>query len=395
MDRGRTPRRRATGVGIALALAVACTLGALASGLAERAGFGYGPGLLRLGPPQTHIAGPPAPPQTELVLPSPTEAAWWRGATRILHHPGYQGLNLVVDPEHRPSVIVFVYHQVCPANWPLRNGPDYITPQRLAANLAYFRSHHIPTLTAAQFLAFLHGRATVPPGSVFLTFDNGLEGVYRYAYPLAARYKEHITTFLIGDRVHTVWQAGQKYLGWNQVRTMGHSGWVGIQSETFDLHSGETIGRRRFGPAMLLQWETYPSGHWESYRNYAARVRYAFMRERALFRRHLGVAPTLLVWPFSTYTRLAELEARAAGYQAAFAVYPGLVTRGASPDIYALPRDPATFMWDNVPGEYAALRSGNWKAILPPTNTTLVADAMRHDLLREEAQSTSAPATGA
>jgi hypothetical protein len=351
-------------------------------------GAGGGPGIgararphVRSRPSATSLAGLaqslPAP-----RLPPYGDRVWWQAAVATQHWPDPAAFRLVLDPGRRPSVIVFVYHQVCPANWPLRNGPDFITPARLAAEFRFFRAHHIATLTPAQFLAFLNGRRAVPPGSVFLTFDNGLEGVYRFAYPLARLYGVHITTFLIGDRVHAVWRPGEKYLGWNQVVAMAKSGYVGIESETYDLHFNETVAPRRYGPAINVQWETYPAGHYETYAAYVRRVRRAFLDQRLVFLRHLGQAPTLLVWPFSTYNRVAQLEARAAGYQAAFAVYPGLVTAGDGLDRYALPRNPATFMWDNVPEEYDDLRAGRLRMVWPPS-PTLLTEA------RHESQSTT------
>lgn len=318
---------------------------------------------------------PPPPPAPR--LPPYGDRIWWQSALATRHWPDPAGFRLALDGARRPSVIVFVYHQVCPVDWPLRNGPDFITPQRLASEFAFFDAHHVDTLTPAQFLAFLDGRRSVPAGSVFLAFDNGLEGVYRYAFPIARRYRVHFTAFLIGDRVFPHWRPGDKYLGWDQVLAMYRSGWVGVQSETYDLHTFETVAPHRYGPDVNLRWETYPRGHWETYRGYVRRIREAFLRQRAVFLRHLGYAPTLLVWPFSTYNRVAQLEARAAGYRAAFAVYPGVATAGDGLDRFALPRDPATFMWDDVPEEYMDLRGGQLRMSWPPNPALLTAPLRR------------------
>jgi biofilm PGA synthesis lipoprotein PgaB len=255
----------------------------------------------------------------------------------------------------RPSVAVFVSHQVAPLGWPLQNGPDPITPEKLAVAFAFLRVRGIATLTPAQFVAYLNGHGHARPGSVFLTFDNGLEGVYRYAYPLVRRYHVHITVFLIGDRVLGRWRPGDRFLAWDQIERMARSGLVAFESETYDLHSIETVARGRYGPDVGLRWQTYPYGHEETLAGYLKRLRYGLTEQRVVFWRNLHTIPTLLVWPFSTYDLAAELEARAAGYTAAFAVYPGVVTPLPGSDRYSLPRNPATFMWDNVPAEYEAI----------------------------------------
>jgi peptidoglycan/xylan/chitin deacetylase (PgdA/CDA1 family) len=300
-----------------------------------------------------------ARPSAQPVLAALSNRAWWKGALAVRHRPSPVALSLAVDSGMKPSVAVFVYHQVAPAGWPLQNGPDSITPERLAAEFAFFRSRHVRTLTPAQFIAFIEGRGHAAPGSVLLTFDNGLEGVYRYAYPLARRFHIHFTVFLVGDRVRDVWRPGDRFLAWDQIRQMAQSGIVGVESETYDLHSLEAIAPGRHGPAVELRWQTVPSGHEEGIRSYIGRLRYAFREQRLVFLRHLHTTPSLLVWPFSTYDLAAELEARAAGYKAAFAVYPGVVTPRPGRDLFALPRNPATFMWDDVPLEYDAIYSGS------------------------------------
>lgn len=302
-----------------------------------------------------------------LHLPPYADRSWWSAAVTTRHFPSRSSYDLAAATSRGPAVLVFVFHQVCPSDWPLRNGPDYITPGRLASDFAFLREHHIATLTPAELLGYLDGRQHVRAGSVFLAFDNGLEGVYRYAFPLARKDGIHFSVFLIGHRTYPVWKAGDKYLAWNQVRAMDQTGLVGIESETYDLHGKETIARHVFGPDIDRRWETYPDGHLESFPRYARRLRYAFVEQRQTFVQHLGTAPTLLVWPFSTYNRLAELDARAAGYKAAFAVYPGVVARGDIVDRFALPRNPATFMWDSMPEEYDALMDGV-RLPWPPNN---------------------------
>jgi len=292
----------------------------------------------------------------DLRLPAPSNP-FWQTALDVEHRPPWPVYRLALARARylRPFVLVFVFHQVCPTDWPLRNGPDYITPQRLAEDLAFFRYHHIDMLTAKQFLGFLTGKTSVPNGSVFLTFDNGLEGVYQFAFPIVKAYHAHITLFLIGGRMHDVWRPGERYLSWNQVRTMVHSGYVDAESETFDLHHIQRVAPNLVGPAVLRTWDTYPRGHWEPIGHWEQRIWRGLLLQRMAFYRHLGYAPNLLVWPFSTYTPLAEVEAHDAGYVAAFAVYPGIVTQRDNLDRYALPRNPATYMWDNVPWEYEVL----------------------------------------
>jgi peptidoglycan/xylan/chitin deacetylase (PgdA/CDA1 family) len=257
-----------------------------------------------------------------------------------------------------PFALVFVYHQVSPADWPLRGGPDFVTPQRLASDFAFFRRRGVTTLTAPQFLAYMQGRATVPYGSVFLTFDNGLEGVYRYAFPLALRYHIHFTVFIIGDRTVERPFPRDRFLTWPQLRRMIASGLVNVESESYDLHFKHPIARNRHGPGVLRAW--LPARRrYEPLTDYLDRISAGFMDQRRLFLAHLHYAPDLLVWPFSTYNQVALAAARRAGYKAAFVVGPGYALPGGP--MYVIPRNAATFMRDHVQQEYVSLVAGFWR----------------------------------
>lgn len=190
-------------------------------------------------------------------------APFWRGAFRTEHWPVVSQYQLALAEARRlrPVVLVFVFHQVCPTDWPLRNGPDYIAPARLGEDFAFFRAHHIHEPTASQFTAFAEGKLSVPNGSVFLAFDNGLEGVCRYAYPVVRAYHVHISLFVIGNRTHAVWKPGGRYQAWDRLLTMRHSGLVDVELETCDLHSIERVSRHRSRPAILRTWESHHGGY--------------------------------------------------------------------------------------------------------------------------------------
>ena len=284
--------------------------------------------------------------ETPTRLFRPLPAATVPDPSRGLH--GYGGPNA-------PYVPVFVYHQVAPAGWPLTHGPDTVTPAHLAAALAYLARHHDPTLTPSQFLAYLHGRLRVPAGSVFLTFDNGLEGVDRFAFPLLRRYQVHATVFLIGGRTLPNHLDGQEapYLRWPQVERMAASGLVTFESETYSLHHRDSAGPWRTAAAVLPRQSGGASGV-ERESAYVHALATDFMLQRATFEQHLHYAPDLLVWPFSTFTRIALRVARAYGIRGAFVVQPGFAIPGVTA-LWRIPRNDVTFMDESLAADLATL----------------------------------------
>jgi peptidoglycan/xylan/chitin deacetylase (PgdA/CDA1 family) len=262
---------------------------------------------------------------------------------------GYAGANAAYVP-------VFVYHQVAPVGWPLTHGPDTVTPPKLAQALAYLSRHHDPTLTPSQFLAYMQGRLRVPQGSVFLTFDNGLEGVWRFAYPLLKRYHAHATVFLIGGRTLAAHVDGVEaaYLTWPQVEKMYAGGLVAFESETFALHHHHQVRPGHTAPAVLPAWSGPDASTPEAEQAYVRSLAQDFMLQRAAFESHLHYAPDLLVWPFSMFTRIARRVAHAYGIRAAFVVQPGFAIPGITA-VDRVPRNDVSFMNESLPAELKAL----------------------------------------
>ncbi len=65
-----------------------------------------------------------------------------------------------------------------------------------------------------QFIAFLNGKNTVPPDAVVLTFDDGYQSFYKYAYPALKDQDMTATNFIIVDYLGT--NPGTPFLNWDE-----------------------------------------------------------------------------------------------------------------------------------------------------------------------------------
>ena len=243
-------------------------------------------------------------------------------------------------PPRAPGpVLVYVWHQVAPPGWPLTHGPDTITPAQFAQECAWIQSHHVRTLTAGEFLAYIQGRYRPVGLKLYLTFDNGLEGVYRYAFPILRRYGVHATVFIIADRTTRDHAGGRDlaYLTWPQIHQMLRSQLVDIQAEASGLHGTIRVAGRP-EPLVFLSPGESPAG-------YARRLAADFAAQRQTFIDHLHYAPRLLVWPFSAWTPTAEAVGRASGIEVFFRVGLGFAQPG---QVDAVPRNSASFGWQNL-----------------------------------------------
>lgn len=238
-----------------------------------------------------------------------------------------------------PTVPVLIYHDVLDApretrEWLASNAP-VLSPREFESNLAWLERNGYTSVTLDQVAAFAQGRGRMPPKPVAITFDDGWEGVYRYAFPLLAKHHFKATVFLIAGRVQD--PARRKPFGtdrltmldWDQVRAMESSGLVRFESHTFDLHR---LSPKDAAPPVtpLALAHLRVDGELETDTTYKKRLAADFRSTDRLFRRQLGRKPRYLAWPFGAYSPESVAAARASGYRALFTTDYGVVGGGDS-----------------------------------------------------------------
>ena len=122
--------------------------------------------------------------------------------------------------------IVLIYHGIGPAR------RFWVTPQELAGDLKFLRDHGYHFVTLQAFAAYEETGAALPPRAVLLTFDDGVESVYRYALPLTRRLRVPAVAFVIGRRIGL-----PGYMTPGQVKRLWQSGLWAIGAHTYDMHS--------------------------------------------------------------------------------------------------------------------------------------------------------------
>ncbi|MBV9028378.1 MAG: polysaccharide deacetylase family protein, partial [Candidatus Eremiobacteraeota bacterium] len=92
--------------------------------------------------------------------------------------------------------IVLMYHRVDVAAPSDRISQALtITPTQFAAELQYLRDHHLRTMSVAELEADIRGGQS-PANAVLLTFDDGYDDQYEYAFPILRRFGDVATFFV-------------------------------------------------------------------------------------------------------------------------------------------------------------------------------------------------------
>lgn len=125
-------------------------------------------------------------------------------------------------------------------------------------------------ITYQDLVDYKNGTKAIPKWSFIITFDDGYEGVYKYAFEIAKKYNIPITSFAIDDKV-----GEPGYYTWEQAKEMHDSGLVSIYSHglthiEYDAESKEKLledTRKAYEKLVtnmndenLLKVFTYPYG---------------------------------------------------------------------------------------------------------------------------------------
>ena len=223
-------------------------------------------------------------------------------------------------PDHVPRVLCFhkLSQRFCfEGTW--------TTPARFAAYIDRLRARGYTFIDEAQYLDALEAPAIDRSKQVFLTFDDGYIEVRDVAWPLLAERGMPLHVFLVTDYAgrENTWDLalGRKpfrHLDWPAVREMSARG------VTFGSHT---------------------ASHADLTRAPQARVHQDLERSRTAIEDATGKAVRTLSYPFGRYSSATQEAARAAGFDAAFSLYPS--HRNATVNRFALRRD-AVYIIDPV-----------------------------------------------
>ncbi|MFC5718595.1 polysaccharide deacetylase family protein [Streptomyces gamaensis] len=187
-----------------------------------------------------------------------------------------------------------------------------VSPEAFAAQMRLLAEREFTPLTTRQLAAAWRAGSGLPVRPVVITFDDGYEGVHRYALPVLATHGFRATLFASTGWVRGAHESGgalDLMLTWDQVRELAAAGLeIGGHSHTHPQLDQLTDERLRF------------------------EVR----RCKDILTAELGRAPFSFAYPYGYSDRRVRHCVRAAGFGVSLAVGNALAARPQGP--YALER---------------------------------------------------------
>lgn len=81
------------------------------------------------------------------------------------------------------------------------NSKIIVTPQDFEAQMRYLKSHGVKVITLEELIDLIKANKRLPRKTVAITFDDGYENNYTYAYPILKKNNFPATIFVIVDSI--------------------------------------------------------------------------------------------------------------------------------------------------------------------------------------------------
>ncbi|MEV0369632.1 polysaccharide deacetylase family protein [Streptomyces sp. NPDC050636] len=187
-----------------------------------------------------------------------------------------------------------------------------VAPGAFAEQLAVLAERGFTPLTTAALAASWRGGGPLPPKPVLITFDDGYEGVHRYALPALAARGFAATLFVSTGWLRGPYDSGgglDAMLSWGQVRELAAAGTeIGGHSHSHPRLDG--LGDER--------------------------LRHEVLRCKEIIAKETGAVPESFAYPYGHSSRRVRRTVRGLGFRQALAVGNALADRHQGP--YALAR---------------------------------------------------------
>jgi peptidoglycan/xylan/chitin deacetylase (PgdA/CDA1 family) len=209
-------------------------------------------------------------------------------------------------------------------NLPLISPMDYwsVSAGTFERHLAYLEENGYRTVTMNEVLDHMRGEEVLCGKCVVLTFDDGDESVYRYAYPLLEKYGMRGTIFIITSKMGQQWN-DLSISSIDQLREMQRSGVMAIESHTHDMHSKLKRGDNPHPTFDLFALSDSPEERDAVLRD--------LEKSRRLIKHLFGEESRILAWPFGFGSAPSDSIARDAGFDGICSLWPGTNGVGDSP----------------------------------------------------------------
>lgn len=238
--------------------------------------------------------------------------------------------------DYTADVPVLLYHSI------VEEPGSYleVSPETFDGQMRFLVENGYHAVTAQELIDYVYHGGTLPDKPVLISFDDGYQNNYDYAWPILKKHGLKATIYAIGvsvghDRYKDTQFEMTPHFGFEQAREMVESGVIDVQSHTYDMHQWPP-----FEPGEPIR-ETIVPLEGEGYAGYAAALNGDIAAYNQIASKELGYEFTALAFPGGSYTTLTEVLVHQAGIPVTMSTGTdsrNVLVRGLPQSLYALSR---------------------------------------------------------
>jgi biofilm PGA synthesis lipoprotein PgaB len=225
------------------------------------------------------------------------------------------------------KVIVLMYHHI---DEKIQNSV-IVTPAAFESHMKVLKDNGYNTISMEEYVQFIKNKGKVPVNAVLITFDDGYESVYKYAYPILLKYNYIASHFVIVSRADHPIQDSLPRLSWDQMREMKQNG-MGFYSHSYDLHhyaKANVKGSREFQrPALANRIYLDDKKRQETSKEYKERIKKDLALAEQRLDEELGDQIDVLAFPFGAYNDAVVKIGKELKIEVFFTIKKGINTSG-------------------------------------------------------------------
>jgi len=196
------------------------------------------------------------------------------------------------------KVGVLMYHAIMEES----TDDSIISAEQFREHLQWLKDEGFVPISIEQYVAFIHEDGEVPNNAVLITFDDGYENFYTYAFPALKEFNYPAVNFVIVSGVDDPTIQGIKKLSWEQMREMKEHN-IAFYNHTYDMHVYGAINAEGIEqPSAISNLYLPEEDRVETDEEYTARVTEDLSKAEQRLKEELGNTISVIAFPYGAYS---------------------------------------------------------------------------------------------
>ncbi len=246
------------------------------------------------------------------------------------------------------GVPVLMYHHIVPDGvydeMNFRENGSVLKLSDFRKQMEWLAENDYETIFMSRLADMLQNGDKLPDKTVVITFDDGYESNYVYAYPILKEFGQRANLAPVVSASEKAEQNPEQFddrslshLSFEQMREMQASGVFEFGSHSYNGHGEVNVDMEGNTDAFLVNRKVNTkSGHTETREEYLLRVNRDVVTSKIVLDERLGKAERFFAYPFGRYNKDLCRVVAGSGFSCALTTKPGYVNKNSDP--YALPR---------------------------------------------------------